>query len=65
MYPTSKEFQEKIKQQFGRRTFGKVQIDYTSPFLDQSITVVANENANVSYPAQTAGAIKGSPSDGM
>ena len=57
MYPTSQEFQEKIKQQFGRRTFGKVQIDYTSPFLDQSITVIVNENANVSYPAQTADAI--------
>jgi hypothetical protein len=57
MYPTSREFQEKIKQQFGRRTFGKVQIDYTSPFLDQSITVDANENANVSYPAQTADAV--------
>ena len=54
MYLTSQEFQEKIKQQIDRRIFGKVQIDYTSPFLDQSITVVANENAHVSYPAQTA-----------
>ena len=54
MYPVSREFQEKIKQQFDRRTFGKIQIDYTSPFLDQSITVVANENANISYPTQTA-----------
>ena len=57
MYPISQEFQEKIKQQIDRRTFGKVQIDYTDPFLDQSITVVANENANVSYPAQTADAV--------
>jgi hypothetical protein len=57
MYPTSKEFQEKIKQQFDRRTFGKVQIDYTSPFLDQSITVEANENATTSFPFQTADAI--------
>jgi len=54
MYPVSQEFQEKIKKQFDRRTFGKVQIDYTSPFLDQSITVDANENANVSFPSQTA-----------
>ena len=54
MYPTSQEFQEKIKQRIDRRTFGKVQIDYTDPFLDQSITVAANENANISYPAQTA-----------
>ena len=37
MYPTSQEFQEKIKQQIDRRTFGKVQIDYTSPFLDLSL----------------------------
>lgn len=57
MYPTSQEFQEKIKQQIDRRTFGKVQIDYTSPFLDQSITVAANENANVSYPTQTADSV--------
>lgn len=57
MYPTSREFQEKIKKQFDRRTFGKIQIDYTSPFLDQSISVVANENANVSYSAQTADAV--------
>ena len=57
MYPTSQEFQEKIKQQFDRRTFGKVQIDYTSPFLDQSITVATNENANVSFPSQTADSV--------
>lgn len=57
MYPISQEFQEKIKQQIDRYTFGKVQIDYTSPFLDQSITVVANENANISYPTQTADAV--------
>lgn len=57
MYPVSREFQEKIKQQFDRRTFGKIQIDYTSPFLDQSITVAANENANVSFPSQTADSV--------
>jgi hypothetical protein len=57
MYPISQEFQEKIKQQFDRRTFGKVQIDYTSPFLDQSITVAANESANASFPSQTADSV--------
>ena len=56
MYPTSQEFQEKIKQ-IDRRTFGKIQIDYTSPFLDQSITVATNENANVSFPSQTADSV--------
>ena len=57
MYPTSQEFQEKIKQQIDRRTFGKITIDYTDPFLDQSITVAANENANVSFPSQTADSV--------
>ena len=57
MYPTSQEFQEKIKQQIDRRTFSKVQIDYTDPFLDQSITVAANESANASFPSQTADAV--------
>ena len=57
MYPISQEFQEKIKQQMDRRTFGKVTIDYTDPFLDQSIEVQASEQANVSYPAQTADAV--------
>ena len=57
MYPTSREFQEKIKKQFDRRTFGKITIDYTDPFLDQSIEVQASEQANISYPAQTADAI--------
>ena len=57
MYPTSKEFQEKIKQQFGRRTFGKVQIDYTSPFLDQSIQIEASEQASTSYPRHTADSV--------
>jgi len=57
MYPTSQKFQEKIKKQFDRRTFGRVTIDYTDPFLDQSITVVANENANVSFPSQTADSV--------
>ena len=57
MYPTSQEFQEKIKQQIDRRILGKIQIDYTDPFLDQSITVVANESANASFPSQTADAV--------
>ena len=57
MYPISREFQEKIKKQFDRRTFGKIQIDYTSPFLDQSITVATNESANISFPSQTADSV--------
>lgn len=56
MYPVTQEFQEKIKANI-RKVYGKVQIDYTAPFLDQSIEVAANENANVSFPTQTADAV--------
>lgn len=37
-----------------RRILGKVTIDYTSPFLDQSIEVSADRNANISHPQQVA-----------
>ena len=53
MYAVNSEFIDRIKAQT-RRIHGKIQIDYTDPFLDQSITVSANENANISYPEQTA-----------
>jgi hypothetical protein len=53
MYPVSAEFNQKMKAAI-RRIYAKVQIDYTDPFLDQSIQVQANENANISYPSQTA-----------
>lgn len=53
MYPVTQEFQKKIKANI-RKVYGKVQIDYTDPFLDQSIEVTASEKANVSYPHQTA-----------
>jgi len=57
MYPVSAEFNQKMKAPL-RRIYAKVQIDYTDPFLDQSIQVQANENANVSYPSQTADNIR-------
>ena len=53
MYPVTQEYNEKMKAGT-RRLYGKVQIDYTDPFLDQSIEIETNEQANVSYPAQTA-----------
>lgn len=53
MYAVSTEFQENIKAQT-RQIYGKIQIDYTDPFLDQSINITGNENANISYPKQTA-----------
>src|SRR5690606_22217155 len=53
MYPVSTEFMEKMKSD-RRRVLARVTIDYTGPFLDQSIEVTASEYANVSYPDQTA-----------
>jgi hypothetical protein len=35
----------------------RVAIDYTDPFIDQSLTIEANEKANVSYPQQTADSV--------
>jgi len=52
-YPVSPEFNEKM-QALERRVLAKAVIDYTDPFLDQSIQVAANEEANASYPAQVA-----------
>ena len=57
MYPVSEEFIQKIKSPT-RTVLGKVQIDYTDPFIDQSIDMVVNENASVSYPNQTADTIQ-------
>ena len=37
-----------------RRVEARVTIDYTDPKIDQSLTVTASEQANVSYPQQTA-----------
>jgi len=56
MYPVSTEFLDKIKASI-RQVYGRVQIDYTDPFIDQSITASASENANVSFPGQTANSI--------
>nr|DAL98415.1 MAG TPA: hypothetical protein [Caudoviricetes sp.] len=53
MFPVTKEFQQKILDN-PRQVFGKIQVDYTDPLIDQSIVMVATENANVSYPQQTA-----------
>lgn len=54
MHTVSQEFQEKITTPIHRKIYGKVQVDYTDPFLDQSISVTASEQASFSYPQQTA-----------
>ena len=56
MYPVTTEFLDKITAR-ERDIIAKVTIDYTDPFLDQSIIVAANETANVSFPSQTADSV--------
>jgi len=53
MYPVTSEFLELIRADV-RQIKAKVEISYTDPMIDQSIDVEASENANVSYPTQTA-----------
>lgn len=55
--PVTQDFHEKMRAQT-RRIYGKIQVDYTDPFIDQSIQVSANENANYSYPEQVADGIQ-------
>jgi len=40
-----------------RRVLARVEVDYTDPFIDQSIQIEASEQANVSYPQQTADSV--------
>jgi len=56
MYPVSQDFLNKMKAD-RRRVVARVEIDYTDPFIDQSIQIEANEQANVSYPQQTADSV--------
>ncbi|WFA10326.1 hypothetical protein [Tissierella sp. Yu-01] len=56
MYPVTQEFKEKILLP-DRKIYGRVEIDYTDPFLDNSIEAIANENANISYPEQTTDSV--------
>ncbi len=53
MYPVTEDFIQKMKAD-RRQVLARVEIDYTDPFIDQSLTIEANEQANVSYPQQTA-----------
>ena len=56
MYAVSQEFMDAMKADL-RHVIAKAQIDYTDPFIDQSITVTPSEDAYVSYPQQTADAV--------
>lgn len=54
MFPVTQKFQEEIRNTRGRKVYGRLEIDYTDVFLDESINVDVSESANVSYPQQTA-----------
>ena len=56
MYPVTQDFLDKMKAD-RRQVFARVEIDYTDPFMDQSIDIEASEQANVSYPQQTADSV--------
>ena len=56
MYPVTTDFLDKMKAD-RRQVVARVEIDYTDPFMDQSLTIEANEQANVSYPQQTADSV--------
>lgn len=53
MLAVQQEFNERMRAPV-RQVYGKVQIDFTDPYLDQSINVETNGNANTSYPSQVA-----------
>jgi hypothetical protein len=55
-YPVTPDFNQKM-QALERRVLAKAVIDYTDPFLDQSIEAAVSEEANVSYPVQVADSI--------
>jgi hypothetical protein len=57
MYAVSETFKSRILDPKEKK-YGKVVIDYTDPFLDQSITENENEQANISYPEQTTDGIE-------
>lgn len=53
MYAVSEQFMDQMRATV-RKVLARVTIDYTDPTQDQTIEVTASEQANVSYPAQTA-----------
>ncbi len=56
MYPVTIDFLDKMKAD-RRRVLARVEVDYTDPFMDQSLEISASEQANVSYPQQTADSV--------
>ena len=57
MYPVTQDFLDKMKAD-RRQVLARAVIDYTDPFMDQSLEISASEQANVSYPEQTADSVQ-------
>ena len=53
MLPISREYIEAIRAQ-SRDLRARVEITWTDPYIDQTIQVTTNDQANISWPAQTA-----------
>ena len=52
MLETSQKFQDEMRNLNDRKVYGKIQIDYTDPEIDQSAEVESNDNNYISYPEQ-------------
>lgn len=57
MISTSAEYKVSIAKRTKRRTYGKVNINYTDPFVDQSIVVAVSSEGPASYKKQVADGI--------
>lgn len=57
MISTSAEYQTSIAKRTGRQTFAKLEINYTDPFVDQSIAVTVSGDAEGSHKDQVANGI--------
>ncbi|MFZ5816306.1 MAG: hypothetical protein ACOY93_13580 [Bacillota bacterium] len=61
MEPVTQAFNEAMRAP-ERHVVARVVIDYTDPTIDQSVAVVATEEARIAYPAQTADSVEAAPS---
>ena len=53
MYPVSASYLDQVRAD-ERRIYGRAEISFTDPFIDQSIQATTNELASTSYPQQAA-----------
>ena len=61
MFPVTQQFHDFMASS-ARKVFGRVTVDYTDPFIDQSVQVAANQQQNTAgFLAQTADTINAPP----